>query len=357
MTGSALQLVGICLAFLSSGVAALSQGMPLHTMPARDVERELLVPVLIQSRGPFWFALDTGIAHSAIDRNVIGETDLKVVSGEGKHGSTALIRLDVGGENFETALDVLDIGVSEYQRGYDQSLAGVLGMDFFSKFIVVLDYDAQLVTLEDPLADDSLERGKSIPLKLKNSLPYLDATIKLPDHGAVQRSFMLDTSTGDAINDDAFAHLGQTKIGPDLGRADYFLIGPYRFAGINGTSGPSKLGGELLHRFRVTVDVPHSRLFLEPSRHFSDAFLFDTSGLDLERSKDGLKILRVFSGTPGEEARLASGDVIISIDGEPTSAFSVPQVRLMFHEVGIHTLLVESKGENKTVELKLRTLL
>jgi hypothetical protein len=357
MTGSALRLVGICLACVSSGAAILSQGMRRHTMPARDVERELLVPVLIQSRGPFWFALDTGIAHSAIDRGVVGEARLNVVNEEGKHRSTSPIRLDVGGEAFETTLDVLDIGVSEYQRGYDQPLAGVLGMDFFSKFIVILDYDAQLVTLEDPLGDNALERGEPIPLKLKDSFPYLDATIKLPGHGAVRHSFMLDTSTGDAINDDVFAHLRQAKIGPDLGRAEYFLIGPYRFTGINGTGGPPKLGGELLHCFRVTVDVPHSRLFLEPSRHFADAFLFDTSGLDLERSNDGLKILRVFPRTPGEEAHLASGDIIISIDGEPTSAFSVPQIRLMFHEVGSHTLLVESKGVRKTVELKLRTLL
>ncbi|MGC2661418.1 MAG: hypothetical protein WA324_25985 [Bryobacteraceae bacterium] len=355
MIRSSFWLVAVYLVSISSGVAA--HASPLRTIPARDVERELLVPVRIQDQGPFWFALDTGIAHSVIDGNMIKDLRLEVREQDPKHKVTPAILLDVGGLNFEAPLDVLDIGAAEYQRGYDQPLVGLLGMDFFSKFCVTLDYDAQVVTIEDPSVNVQPAGTKSIPLTVRDSLPYFEATIKVPGHSAIRRFFMLDTSTGDALNDDAFAHLDRAAIGPDLGRAEFFVIGSYRFRGINGTSGSSKVGGELLHRFRVTIDVSHNRLFLEPSRHFGDSFLFDTSGLDLERSEDGLKILRVFPRTPGQEAGLLSGDVITSIDGESAGAFTVPQVRLMFHEVGSHNLLVDSKGEHKSVELKLRTLL
>ncbi len=357
MTECALRLAGICLAFHLCTTGVFGQPATSHTIPGRDVERELLVPVLIRNQGPFWFALDTGIAHTAIDREAVQKAHLELTRKDSKHSSIGPTRLDIGGNEFETSLDVLDIGAAEYQRAEDQPIAGVLGMDFFEKFIVVLDYDAEVVTLHDASLDLPRDGSRAVPITFRDSLPYVYATMKLPGHAPVRQSFLLDTSTGDAINDDAFGHLGHATIGPDLGRAEYFRIGPYRFTGVNGTSGPSKVGGELLHRFLVTIDIPHGRIFLAPSRYYGDAFLFDTSGLDLERSDNGLKVLRVFPRTPGQEAGLTAGDAILSIDGQPTSAFTVRQVRLMFHEVGRHTLLIESQGVRKIVELKLRTLL
>jgi hypothetical protein len=163
-------------------------------------------------------------------------------------------------------------------------------MDFFQKFIATLDYDAAVVSLRSASAIVP-RRGPSVvlPIILRDSLPYVEATMKLRGHTPVRQFFLLDTSTGDAINDDGFGLLGGAATGPDLGRAEYFQIQSYRFKGVNGTSGPSKLGGELLRRFLLTIEVPHRRLFLMPSRHFGDAFLFDTSGLDLERSEKGLR--------------------------------------------------------------------
>jgi hypothetical protein len=321
------------------------------------VERTLLIPVLIRHEGPYWFVLDTGIAHSAIDREVAAEAHLELDGKERKHDITAPVQLDIGGEGFEAALDVVDLGAAEYQRAYDQPLAGVLGMDFFQKFIVMMDYDAEVVIVGNASLDFSRERSETIPLRLQSSLPYVEATMKLHGRAAVRRWFLLDTATGDAINDDGFKPVSRAAIGPDLGRAEFFRIGSFQFTGVNGTSGSSKLGGELLHRFRVTVDVPHGRLILEPGRHLRDAFLFDSSGLDIERSENGFRILRVFERAPGEEAGLAAGDMIISIDGQSTGSFTVPQVRLMFHEAGNYTLLVEHDGERRTVELRLRTLL
>jgi len=295
-----------CLAIVLSGTGLQGQTTPSHTIPAREVERQLLVPVLIRDQGPFWFVLDTAIAHTTIDRQVAQEAQLDFAGPRSNRTSTSPIRLDIGGQDFEASLDVADLGVAGYQRAYDQPLAGALGMDFFRRFIVVLDYDAQVVTLQD--ASRARDLKDTVQVVMENSLPYVEATMKIHRQVPVRQRFLLDTSSGDAINDDAFSHPGRAAIGPDLGRAESLCIGSYRFTGVNGTSGTPKLGGELLYRFLVTIDIAHGRLTLTPSRHFSDAFLFDTSGLDLERSEDGLRILRVFPRTPGQEAgwRLAT---------------------------------------------------
>jgi hypothetical protein len=108
-----VSLAGISIA--SSFFNTNGQQAVLHTIPGRNVERELLVPVLIQNQGPFWFALDTSIVRSAIDREIVVKAHLNVTT-------NAAIRLDVGGETFETRLDVTDLQASEYERAYTTSL-------------------------------------------------------------------------------------------------------------------------------------------------------------------------------------------------------------------------------------------
>ncbi|HMH13915.1 MAG TPA: hypothetical protein VK578_12480 [Edaphobacter sp.] len=334
-------------------MAVRGQHAAVHTIPARNVEQELLVPVFIAERGPFWFAIDSGIARTLMDREVATNAHLSVK----EFAPFATTRLNIGGQEFQTAMELRNLNVPEYQWASDQPLAGVLGMDFFQSFIVTLDYDAAVITLQDPSLAFQPEGANAIPLTLRDSLPYITAKMKLAGQPPGNPSFMLDTSTGDAINDGSFAHLGAKAVGPDLGRAEYLQIGPFRFSGVNGTSGPSKIGGELLHRFLVTIDAPHRRLFLLPSRHFGDAFLFDTSGLDLERCPRGFNILRVFPRTPGQDSGLAPGDVILSIDGQPAALFPITQVRLMFQEVANHALFVDRNGAQLTITVKLRKLL
>ena len=108
----------------------------------------MLIPVRIEGQYPLWFALDTGIAHTAIDRNVAAKLGLKPSSGD-SHPASTPVRVDLGAETFDTRLEILEMGAAEYQRACDQPLDGLLGMDFFENFIVTLDYDAAVVSLRN----------------------------------------------------------------------------------------------------------------------------------------------------------------------------------------------------------------
>ncbi len=63
-----------------------------------------------------------------------------------------------------------------------------------------------------------------------------------------------------------------------LGRLSGFKLGAFSFANVpvtccGGTEQTSRLiGGEILHRFTLTFDYPHKRIFLEPNRYFSSNF-------------------------------------------------------------------------------------
>jgi hypothetical protein len=176
----------------------------------------------------------------------------------------------------------------------------------------------------------------------------------------VIHQYRLDFGTGDAINDDAFKSL--VKAGdnlPDLGRAQLLQIGDVRFTGVNGTGGGPLLGEELLHRFNLTFDYAHHRVFFEPTRHLHDAFVFDMSGLSyvLTPNLKAILIERVARGTPGEDAGVRPGDIITEIDSASVQQLGLETVLRMFEEPHRYELTVQRGTTLLHVPLHLRKLL
>jgi C-terminal processing protease CtpA/Prc len=100
-------------------------------------------------------------------------------------------------------------------------------------------------------------------------------------------------------------------------------------------------------------------LWLEPSRHFGDGFIFDMSGLDLQwrRLQREIEVMHVFDGTPAAEVGLRTGDRILNIDHQPVTAFDLAQIRRMFHEPRSYTVDFRRGSQEMSVVLRLRKLL
>jgi carboxyl-terminal processing protease len=69
-----------------------------------------------------------------------------------------------------------------------------------------------------------------------------------------------------------------------------------------------------------SLDDPYSH-YLTPkeARQFNEDVSghFEGVGMNVEQDKRGLKVLRVFDGSPAEDAHIRAGDLILAVDGRP----------------------------------------
>ncbi|KOV52045.1 hypothetical protein ADL00_38425 [Streptomyces sp. AS58] len=115
------------------------------------------VPVIIEGRGPFWFALDTGASTSVVDEDVADRVGLertgerRSVSGILGTGEVPVARVDrweVGDIRLDPGeVTVIDLGPPRGGGG----IQGLLGSDVLSAFgSITVDYDDGVLTIPAP---------------------------------------------------------------------------------------------------------------------------------------------------------------------------------------------------------------
>ncbi|MEA2413765.1 MAG: hypothetical protein QOI58_422 [Thermoanaerobaculia bacterium] len=309
-------------------------------IPVQVYERLFLVPVRIGGKS-LTFVLQTAAAHSYIDKRL-------------RVPSPAV--LTIGNQSISIQ-HLTPIDLSSFERSEGRRVDGILGGELFARYVVEMDSDAAIIRLHDPAAFRYTGSGEAIPITMHSGKPFVSAALKVKGRAEERRTYLLDTGSADAIADDIFKEAGGDLVGPDLTRAERLTIGSFAFEGVNGTSGGPNLGGELLHRFHVIADFHHARLILEPNRFYGDAFLFDTSGLDMQTHPRGFEVVHVFAKTPAEESRLRIGDIITHIDHTAVRSLGLERVRLMLHQIRDYDLRVQREGKSMNVTLHLRRLL
>src|SRR5262249_8580653 len=149
-----------------------------------------------------------------------------------------------------------------------KKLAGLLGYDYFERYVVALDYEKAVLTLHDPKTFAYRGSGESVPLAIRKRVPFVKGTLLVARKPAAEREGLVDTGSGDALNDELLAATtGEKKEvtgGRGLGKefqvlqatADRVELGRFRFLKVMGSTGGMKVGGGLLRHFTVVFDYP-----------------------------------------------------------------------------------------------------
>jgi hypothetical protein len=271
-----------CLATVARAGAA-----PLTVLTYRLDDRLVRVPIRLDGT-ELWFDVDTGAPHTVLDASTAKRLHIAAVRTDRAQGAGRGTVPRQHAVPIEIALGTVGFRINDpwiydlSHTGTSLHEDGLLGADFFRRYVVRIDPIAGTFSIFDPVSFRYGGRGTAIPLTDRNDHLFIPMQLSLANGISAKRSVRIDTGSDDAVSDDLVRESPTRRKsvqGVGLGQAyvDYsgvfstIQIGPYS---IHNAWGPSNsvptVGMEILRRFVLTFDVPHKFLYLEPTRHFCD---------------------------------------------------------------------------------------
>jgi hypothetical protein len=369
----------------------------LRFTPVRDM---IILPVMINNRGPFNFVLDSGVGlmvitePSLVDSIVINYKRTIKLYGAGN--------LD----NFEAyATSPLDITIGEHIKSERVSAAilkkdhfslssyagmkihGLLGYEFFANLAVKINFIDSTMIVGRPGRFKPFRKGVVLPISIEERKPYFTTSVLLPDGCAANNKFVIDLGAGHALlleNRQEYkyelprsiqANLGLGFTGPlngQISRINEIDIGKYKLKDVV-TSFPDtgkrlnfivkrdgNLGLGILKKFSFVLDYANSVMYLKPNYKLKEPFEHDMSGLEYYASGNDLRrilISRVEPGSAGDEAGISANDEITSINFRSVSKMSMVEIDNIFRSRDNRNILVEVYHEkDKKYETVVLTL-
>lgn len=351
------------------------------------------VQLRLNNSRPLWFLFSTA-STSVIDTRIAKELGLRV---QGKEKSTSTgksigtgsipgVSLALPGvTTLNQTVALLPLEFISSIMG--QPVAGLIGYDFISQFVIEVDYAARKMNVYAPATYRYSGSGEILPIKFIDKRPFVGVKITMEGREAVEGAVELETAnSGVLVVQRSFAEAHQLlksvkgfrlgNVGGEGGSMSRTLQGRVKNiqlgslsinnpivtfwqaeAGKDATSGDGQIGGEALRRFRLILDYSRQRIILEPNKHLVEPVETDMSGFELVAEGEGLKTLtinEVLANSPATEAGLQEEDELVAIDGRPVTEFSLEQIRQMLKQEGKDYVLKLKRG-SQALQVKLKT--
>jgi len=344
-------------------------------VPFEALNGHIFVRVMLNGRGPFRMLFDAGGA------NVLSTSVATILAGEGRAvpkvmavASTMINGAELTGQRYTVA----DIeGFLRRVEGLDD-VAGVIGLEWFVRLPVKVDYARSRLTFYDPSQFKYAGNGTRVAVAARGRLPQVRGSID-----GTEGSFDIDTgSRGSLTLSPAFVaknDLAKRYVAKNVAITGAGAAGPVRAALARGkmlklgsvevpnpviampkvegevakTDVAGNVGYGILRQFAVTYDLPNDALYFERYLNFGTPDIADRGGLWLERADDGFKVIDVVAGGPAATAGLKAGDVIVEVNGFPWAQTPLPAVRdAMRLPVGSRVRVKTSTGNDVTIVLR-----
>jgi hypothetical protein len=373
---------------------AFIDGGAAHTVvPFRLLNNHIFVDAFVNGRGPFAFFVDTG-GHTILTPPTVAALGLQSVGASPSAGAG-----EATTTNGYAHVDEIAIGAARLrdQTAFTLEIAsketegfvvgGMIGFEFLRRFVVRIDYGASTMTVIDPARFDPRDAGTPIPFRFYDHLPQVEGRF-----GDVPGRFDIDTGSRSEVDlttpfveraglreayprgvlaVDGWGVGGPVKSYVVRGRsltlcgvtvdAPVAGLATSRAGTFSDANLEGNVGSGLLKRFTVTFDYAHQRIYLKPQMPPpADAGTFDQSGLWINLGVDGFTIVDVATGSAGEKAGLAVGDVITAIDGRPAATLSLSDARMRLRVPPAGTIVhldVARAGVARGVDVVLRSQL
>jgi predicted aspartyl protease len=150
-------------------------------VPVSVAQGVVLVPTLVDGKGPFWFAFDTGATTVVVDERVAEIADLRVedrrgsiVTEAGRSDGTVrqsiLRELRIGSAGFRSTT-ALVADLQSISRGVGRTVDGILGVPLLRPHVWTIDSEAGWLRIED--GEIPADATDVIPLVMDDDLPAM----------------------------------------------------------------------------------------------------------------------------------------------------------------------------------------
>lgn len=336
----------------------------------------LFVRVMLDGRGPFRMLLDAGGA------NVLSKETAALILGPGKPvpetmriGVTSLDGVELTGQRYVIA------DIEPFLRRVEglDDVAGIMGLEWFVRIPVKLDYARSRLTLYDPAQFKYDGKGTRVPVATRGRLPKVQGSID-----GIDGVFEIDTGSRASVTlapafaakhdlEKRFAAKNEAITGAGiagpvragLARGKVLKLGAVEVPspviaiprGAKVAQDRSDVAGNVgfgvLRQFAVTYDLPHDALYFDRYLNFGTPDIADRGGMWLERKPGGYEVVHVVAGGPADASGLKVGDIIVEVNGAGFAQTPLPAVRdALRGPPGSRVRFKTSSGVEATVVLR-----
>ncbi|HEY1709839.1 MAG TPA: aspartyl protease family protein [Rhizomicrobium sp.] len=372
---------------------SIAGGAHEATVPFRLLNNHIYAEVSVNGAPPRTFILDTG-GHSDLTPELAKAAGVdfrgnQTTGGGGDALATAGLgtakSLSLGAATMTN--QPVNVGTFSKPGVEGVGEAGMIGYEFFARFITRFDYGNHTVTFIDKKYFDPKDAGTPVPMRLYHQFPEI-----LGSYNGIPGRFGIDTGSRMALLlNKPFAAKNGIRAEVDHGveamtgwgvggptRSFVFKGGELKLGDVvidhpltmistdKGGAGavevfPNNVGGGVLKRFIVTFDYDHSLMYLKPiATPVADLDTYDRSGMWINAVPAGLEVFDVTAGGPADNAGLHKDDVITAIDGKPVANVALPDLRRRLRNDAPGTVVsftVKRGTESKDVKVTLRDLI
>lgn len=376
-----LRLLMVCTAmgmfFNSAGaqVFEFTGNRKRETIPFTLVKNLMVIPLTINGAGPYNFVLDTGMGLFLITNpdliDSVKMQNLRSIKiqgfGAGEELSALVapsLEITIGSTRAKNvAAAVLKEDLFNLSSFAGMPIHGLIGYDFFNSFIVRISYASNTITIYRPETGYIPRKGNKIPITIENRKPYLVADVDLGNGKKLPAKLIIDTGAGHPLSLETYngkpfevpkvnisANLGVGLMGAITGyiaRIPSVKLGKYTLhnviasfpnyaevgARVQELQRNGNMGNSILKHFEVVFDYGREAIYLKPSPFFKEPFEHDMSGMELSSGGTDFRrvmVTRVEPYSAAEEAGLAKGDEILSINFKPVADMTMQEIDNLF---------------------------